>query len=269
MSGTQSTSGHPHRKDFIRYPTNRVVGTISNEEQARAAIEALLRAGFAEEHVDILHGEEDLGRLDETGAGHGFFAQFQRTMIRNWDLQEHRHLMHHVEDVRSGRYVIMVLTKRREQRIVAGDILHQHGAEFVGFYGRWAWADVPPSHGMTPADLPAMFARAWNARDPGALASLFDGDADVVNGTGLCWHGRQSIREGHAAGMQRVSETSKLATDETNVKLLLPEVAVVHARMTLSDGTPSAARTTIASFVVHRVGERWLCASAHNTDVSS
>ncbi len=59
----------------------------------------------------------------------------------------------------------MVLTKRREQRIVAGDILHQYGAEFVGFYGRWAWADVPPSHHMTPADLPVMFARAWTARD--------------------------------------------------------------------------------------------------------
>jgi hypothetical protein len=29
------------------------------------------------------------------------------------------------------------------------------------------------------------------------------------------------------------------------------------------------ARTTVVSFVVHRVGERWLCASAHNTDVSA
>ena len=26
-------------------------------------------------------------------------------------------------------------------------------------------------------------------------------------------------------------------------------------------------RTTIASFVVHRVRDRWLCASAHHTDV--
>ena len=105
-------------------------------------------------------------------------------MIRSFDLEEFKHLTHHVEDVRAGRYVIMVLTKRREQRIVAGDILHQYGAEFVGFYGRWAWADVPPSHHMTPADVPAMFVRAWNARDADALASLFDGDAEFVNGTG-------------------------------------------------------------------------------------
>jgi hypothetical protein len=28
-------------------------------------------------------------------------------------------------------------------------------------------------------------------------------------------------------------------------------------------------RTTIVSFVVHRAGDRWLCASAHNTDVTA
>ena len=120
---------------------------------------------------------------------------------------------------------------------------------------------------MTPADVPAMFARAWNARDPDALASLFDGDAEFVNGTGLRWHGRESIRKGLAARLQDVADSSMLATGETNVKLLLPEVAVVHARMTLSDGRGAHA-PTIVSFVVHRVGERWLCASAHTTDQS-
>ncbi len=262
-----------NRRDFIRYPTNRVVGTVGDAGKSREAIDGLLRAGFDREDIDILHGEEALHRLDLTGAEHGFLAQFQRTVIRNFELEEFKHLTHHVEDVRAGRFVIMVLTKRREQRIVAGDILHQHGAEFVGFYGRWAWADVPPSHHMTPADVPAMFVRAWNARDPDALASLFDGDAEFVDGTGLCWHGRESIRQGHAARLQGVVDSSMLATGDTNVKLLVPEVAVVHAHITLSGesaadpAAPSTPRTTIVSFVVHRVGERWLCASAHNTEV--
>ena len=256
-----------NRRDFIGYPTNRVVGTVGDAEKAKEAIDALLRAGFDSECIDILHGEEDLDRLDPAGTAHGFLTQFHRTMIRSFDLEEFKHLTHHVEDVRAGRYVIMVVTKRREQRIVAGDILHQYGAEFVGFYGRWAWADVPPSHHMTPADVPGMFARAWNARNLDALASLFDGDAVFVNGTGLSWHGRESIKKGHAAGLQGVAESSKLATGETKVKLLLPEVAVVHSQMTLSGQAPPAPRTTIVSFVVHRVGERWLCASAHNTDL--
>jgi uncharacterized protein (TIGR02246 family) len=259
------------RKDFA-YPTNRVVGTLADAGSARAAIGALLQAGFHPDAIDTLHGEEDLRRLDAIGADHGFLTQFQRTVSRTFELEEFKHLTHHLEDVRAGRFVIMVLAKRRELRIVAGDILHQYGAEFVGFYGRWAWADVPPSHRMVPADVPALFARAWNARDPDALASLFDGDAEFVNERGLCWRGRESIRKGHAARLQDVADSSMLAAGDTNVKLLLPEIAVVHARMTLSpDGAagpgPSSPHTTIVSFVVHRVGERWLCASAHSTDV--
>ena len=61
-----------------------------------------------------------------------------------------------------------------------------------------------------------------------------------------------------------------LSAGETNVKLLLPEVAVVHAHMTLSGQSatdPVAPRAALVSFVVHRIGERWLCASAQSTDL--
>jgi uncharacterized protein (TIGR02246 family) len=259
----KATSGD--RRDFISYPTNRVVGTVADAAKAREAIAALLQSGFQEKDIDILHGEEDVRRLDPTAAN-GFLAQFKRTLIRNLETEEFKHLTHHIEDVRAGLCVIMVLTKRREQRIIAGDILHQHGSEFVGFYGRWAWADVPPSHRMTPADVPALFVRAWNARDPDALASLFDGDAECVDAAGAYWQGRESIRNGYATSLQSVADSAMLATAETNVKLLLPEVAVVHAQMTWS-GEASTPRTTMVSFVAHRVGERWLCASAHNTNV--
>ena len=268
MSATQSSGGHPTRKDFISYPTNRVVGTISDDGQAKDAIHALLNAGFKRDDIDILHGDDDLHRLDLTGEEHGFLAQFQRTVIRTFDLEEHKHLTHHVEDVRAGRYVIMVLAKRREQRIVAGDILHQYGAEFVGFYGRWAWADLPPTHHMTPSDVPELFASAWNARDPDTLASLFDGDADFVTGSGECWHGRDSIRNGHAAPLKGDGDAFSLTTGDTQVKQLLPEIAVVHAHMTRSGGAAAGARNAVVSFVVHRVGERWLCASAHTTDLA-
>jgi len=256
-------------RGFIGYPTNRVVGTVGDASKAKAAIDGLLRAGFNEECIDILHGEEDLHRLDPNGTEHGFLTQFHRTMIRSFDLEEFKHLSHHVDDVRAGRYVVMVLTKRREHRIVAGDILHQHGAEFVGFYGRWAWADVPPSHHMTPSDVAPRFASAWNARNLDALASLFDGDAQFVNLAGQWWHGRDEIRQGFAARLESLPASSTLSAGETNVKLLLPEVALVHAHMTLSNDAGEPARETVISFVVHRVGERWLCASAHNTEIAA
>jgi predicted SnoaL-like aldol condensation-catalyzing enzyme len=44
--------------------------------------------------------------------------------------------------VRAGRFVIMVLAKEREKRDIAVDVLNAHGAEFVGFYGRWAFESM-------------------------------------------------------------------------------------------------------------------------------
>jgi uncharacterized protein (TIGR02246 family) len=269
------TAASTDRRDYIPYPTNRVVGTVGDAARAGQAVDALLRAGFDRKDIDILHGEEDLHRLDPTGEEHGFLAQFHRTLIRTLDLEEFKHLTNYVEDVRAGRYVIMVLTKKRILRFVAADILHKYGAEFVGFYGRWACEELPAIAQTSPEAIPILFAQAWNERDPDALASLFDEDAEYVNVTGLCWHNRESIRKAHADGMERIFNQATLESGETKVKLLSPEVAVVHTRMTLSNGDgagtgvaePHGARTTIVSFVVHRAGDKWLCASAHNTDV--
>jgi uncharacterized protein (TIGR02246 family) len=270
------------RGDFIPYPTNRVVGTVADANNADTAIHALLQAGFDRQDIDILYGEAGVHRLDPTGGEHGFLAQFQRTLIRTaGPAEEYKHLMHHFEDVRAGRFVIMVLAKQREQRTLAADILNAHGAEFVGFYGRWAWEGLAPdlesstgTQGAIRADeIPSLFVQAWNSRDPDALASLFDEDAEFVNVTGLWWHDRASIRDAHAYGLERIFNESTLSIDETRIKQISEDVAVVHARMTLSGQTPignikePGSRTTIFSFVVHRARGGWQCASAHNTDV--
>ena len=278
------------RRDFIPYPTNRVVGTVADEENAHGAVNALLQAGFEQQDIDILHGEGDVHRLDPTGAAHGFLAQFQRTLIRAaGPAEEYRHLMHHVDDVRAGRFVIMVLAKKPEQRLLAADILNTYGAEFIGFYGRWAWKGFSPAaspqstiieadddaHELAkrPEHIPPLFATAWNKRDADALSSLFDEDAEFVNVTGLWWHDRASIRKAHAYGLERIFNESTLTSDEIRIKHLSDDIAIVHARMTLTGQTPighvsrPGRRTNIISFVVHRTGDRWLCASAHDTDV--
>jgi uncharacterized protein (TIGR02246 family) len=278
------------QRDFIPYPTNRVVGTVTDAQSAHAAVDALLEAGFAREDIDFLHGADDAHRLDPTGEAYGFRAQFQRTLLRTaGPAEEHRHLLRHLEDVRAGRFVIMVLAKERSKREVAADILNAYGAEFIGFYGRWAWQGfTPPSdvsggveehavgdHALatTPDMVPSLFAAAWNTRAPDVLASLFDEDAEFVNVVGLWWHDRASIRTAHAYGLARIFNNSRLTVEEIRVKPLSADIAVVHARMSLSGQTPVGAveepgsRTTIFSFVVRRTGDRWLCAAAHNTDV--
>jgi uncharacterized protein (TIGR02246 family) len=274
---------------FIPYPTNRVVGTIADAAHADAAVKALVEAGFARQSIDILHGQGDLGRLDPTGAEHGLFERLQRALIRAGSpAEEYKHLTNHVEDLRSGRFVIMVLAPEREARIIAADILNAHGAEFVAFYGRWARqglgssSDLIISQGATgaltyaeaPEDVPRLFAEAWNRKDSDKLASLFESDAEFVNVTGLWWHDRASIRRAHAYGFERIFAASTLTVDEVRVKRLPGDAAVVHAAMTLSGQTAIAAikhpgaRQTILSFVVHRIDSRWVCVSAQNTDVA-
>ena len=135
---------------FIAYPTNHVVGTIVDPKLAQAAIEALLQVGFARQDIDILHGEEDLHRPVRPGAEHRFLAGFQRTLIQTL-ADEYKHLQHLVEDVRAGRWVIMVLAKKRDKREAAADILGIHGAESIEFYGRWAWHSLE-SHPAAPDD---------------------------------------------------------------------------------------------------------------------
>lgn len=124
-----------------------------------------------------------------------------------------------------------------------------------------------------PESIPAVFVEAWNRRDADGIAALFDDDAEFVNVTGLWWHDREAIRRAHAYGLERIFNRSTLRLGAVRVKRLADDVAVVHARMTLSGQTAAGdvarpgTRTNIFSFVVHRTPDGWRCASAHNTDV--
>ena len=124
-----------------------------------------------------------------------------------------------------------------------------------------------------PEQIPAAFAAAWNARDPDAIAALFDPDAEFVNVVGLWWHDREAIRRAHAYGLTRIFQHSTLRIGTIRVKSLRDDVAVVHARMYLDGQTAIAGtgapgvRSNILSFVAHSTDEGWRCASAQNTDV--
>ena len=132
---------------------------------------------------------------------------------------------------------------------------------------------LDPAALENPDDVPAAFAEAWNRRDAASIAALFDEDAEFVNVVGLWWHDRTAIERAHAYGLAHLFDRSTLTVTTTRVKRLRPDIAVVHARMRLTDQSPGGgverpgARTTVFSFVVHRTEGTWRCASAHNTDV--
>ncbi|WP_089319732.1 YybH family protein [Pontibacter ummariensis] len=125
----------------------------------------------------------------------------------------------------------------------------------------------------SPERIPQVFIEAWNNRDPEKLASLFDEDAEFINVTGLWWHNRDAIQKAHAYGLRTIFSNSTLRLLRTKVKYLSETVAVVQARMKLTGQTPvgdvssPGQRRNIFTFVVHKAGETWSCASAQNTDI--
>jgi uncharacterized protein (TIGR02246 family) len=124
-----------------------------------------------------------------------------------------------------------------------------------------------------PEDVVGAWVAAWNRGDADALADLFDADAEFVNVVGLWWHDREAIRRAHAYGLSRIFPGSTLRPGAVRVKRLGDDVATVQARMTLVGQAPAPGapepepRRNVFTFVMHRVGEGWRCAAAHNTDI--
>jgi len=116
------------------------------------------------------------------------------------------------------------------------------------------------------------FVSAWNQHDAGALARLFADDADFVNVVGIWWRSRQEIEGAHAATHRTLFKDSTLSGRIASVKLLRPDVAVVHVAWSLKgsrtpDGQPMPERTGILVFVATREGEGWTIRAAQNTDI--
>lgn len=134
---------------------------------------------------------------------------------------------------------------------------------------------MPSAHAAPdrPENIPALFVDAWNRRDPAALAALFEADADFVNVVGIWWEDREAIRQAHAYGLTRIFQQSTLRLGRVKLRQLSDDIAVVHARMSLSgqtaaDGVPvPGVRHNLFSFVAHRTAQGWRCVSAHNTDI--
>ena len=214
--------------DFISYPTNRVVGTITDAGAARRAVDALAASGFAPDAVDVLHGEQDLHRLDPSGAEHGVFARLQRALIHAASGSEVKHLNYHVDDVRAGKSVIMVLAPEGRARDAAASILHAHGAEFVGFYGRWAYESMPAG-AATPA---TQRRQAYDIK--------IDGSAVRVNleegvATRLGSPGSPGVVSAIGPGLFLLSWP--VAADNATVHIVDVDAAVVYASISPLDGT--------------------------------
>ena len=108
---------------------------------------------------------------------------------------------------------------------------------------------------------------AWNAGDGELFSEPFAEDADFVNIRAEHMQGRDVIAEGHAAIFRTIYAGSTTALIIESLRLLRPDVALLHVKSVLDAPTgPMQGRHTARfSAVLTRVERGWQIASFHNT----
>ena len=109
----------------------------------------------------------------------------------------------------------------------------------------------------------------WSRHDAKAYAALFTEDCDVVNVVGWQWKGRGELEQKLTAAFKFVFKDSKLTIVDVNSRFLKPDVAVAHARWTMTGArTPAGIpepKEGIQTLVFIKTGGRWLINAFQNT----
>jgi uncharacterized protein (TIGR02246 family) len=114
--------------------------------------------------------------------------------------------------------------------------------------------------------------KAWNDQDVAAMTRDFAPDADAINLAGEWFQGRaafaQSLQELHSDK----AKGSVWQTQQTTVKFLTPDIAVVHVLVNSHgehnpDGTERPARRAILSRVEVKRGGKWLIVASQATSI--
>ena len=110
----------------------------------------------------------------------------------------------------------------------------------------------------------------WSRHDAKAYAALFTENADVVNVVGWRWKGRTELETRLTEAFKFVFKDSKLTITDVTTRFLEPDVAVAHARWTMTGArTPPGMQQPkegIQTLVFTKEGGRWLIAAFQNTN---
>jgi len=130
---------------------------------------------------------------------------------------------------------------------------------------------MQPTQTTAIEDIVMDMEAAWNESDAVRFSSYFAEDADFVNVYGMYGKGREAITKAHDAIFRTVYAGSVVAYTVRSVRLLSPDVALVHidAQLFVPQGPLTGQLKAIPSVVLTRQGEAWKIASFHNTFVTA
>lgn len=111
----------------------------------------------------------------------------------------------------------------------------------------------------------------WNAHDGVAFSAPFAADADYVVINGMKIKGRDEIEKGHTAIFTTIYKDSRNVATVKSIRLLRPEVALVHIEWNLEYGAGGEKKKARAmnSWVVTRDDGKWSIASFQITPIQA
>src|SRR4051812_41176982 len=102
----------------------------------------------------------------------------------------------------------------------------------------------------------------WSRHDAKVYAALFTEDCDVVNVVGWWWKGRDEVERKLTEAFKFVFKDSQLTITDVETRFLKPDVAVAHARWTMTGArTPAGIpepKEGIQTLVFTKQAGHWL-----------
>ena len=118
------------------------------------------------------------------------------------------------------------------------------------------------------------FNAAWSGHDPEAMAEPLVDDAQFITVNGAWTTSRAGFRDlmQRLHGANGPYRSSTRRTPEMHVRLLAPDIAILHSRFwiegeVLHDALSQPSRESVGMRVLHKMDGRWRIVATQNTDV--
>jgi len=131
----------PASPDNVNKTSNWLVGVIDDPQQAEQAQRALLQAGFSQENVLLLHGDDALQRLnakDEKRGPMGWMMKVVSDIVTDASAFEDSY----VDEAKNGHSIINVQVSEQDQMGRARQIIADHGGHYIKHFGDWVITDL-------------------------------------------------------------------------------------------------------------------------------
>ena len=127
----------PQTGGYAYMPIRSVTARFPAGRDVQAALQALTRAGFRDDQIDVFTGKVGADQLDTEGRLHGVWVRFVRGLRDTFT--DEAELFHRADEtMRAGGSVVAVFTAgQKEERRRASEIMKSQGAQDTVYWGGW------------------------------------------------------------------------------------------------------------------------------------